>query len=151
MIVCFLYFQVAEELKKESFAKHNLNWVADMDYIVAEMHKCNSKTRLYLTKRMGNSKSTDVGDDFVLPPGKNQARSENVQNTPEVMIVPHPQTHFWKVSCIRNSTWKKISPSLPSSFRWLVDVGSKVCEAPERQILTLVVLIQNEILPQKDS
>lgn len=145
------YIQVAEELKKESFAKHTLYWVDDIDHISSELHKCDSKTILYLTKRMGTVNLTNVEDPNVVQPKEDQARNENVQNTLQVLFVPHPLTHYWKLNLKKYSTWEKVSPGLPSTFKWLVCVGSNLCEAPKMQILSLLGLMQIKIKAKKCS
>lgn len=152
LIALFPCSQMAEELRKESFTSHNLDWVEDIDYMTRELQKRGAKTQLYLTKGKENtSPGKTKNPTIVLPKEEYQAKEGNERTGTRVLAVPHPLTHYWKVQSKKYDRWEKLSPSLPSSLRWLVGVGSHLCEAPKMQLVTLLCLLQGKIKAKRCS
>lgn len=142
---------MAEELKKESFANHSLYWIDDVGCLVSELNKCGSRNILQVTKRKENVRPTNTGSTRIIQPRQDEARDENVQNRLQELLIPHPLTHYWKIMLKKYDTWEKVSPHLPSSFKWLVAVGSNVCEAPKMQIFRLLCQLQKKMKLKKRS
>lgn len=141
---------MAEELREESFAKHSLLWVDSMDYIASELHKCGSRTKLYLAERLGTVELTSNLN--VVQSQEDQAGNESAQDRPQLLHVPHPLTHYWKLDVKQCSIQTKEGClPLPPTFSWLVGVGSNLCEAPRSQIITLLGFMQNSIRAKKCS
>ncbi|XP_063885354.1 TATA box-binding protein-associated factor RNA polymerase I subunit B-like [Scylla paramamosain] len=139
------YTKVAEELTEESFATHKLNWFCEMECFVKELQRCGMKTEMMLfneKKRGGilccfQTANYDAG-----------GRNDNGTNTTQEFFIPNPLKNVWKVKQKETSSragWDKVLPTLPSSFQWLVGVGSHICEAPEVQLLSLVCLLQKKV------
>lgn len=128
---------------EESFTNHSLNWFCEAGYFATELRKCGSKIQLLLIngkREAGLSCRIQNSNDNCDAQGKKKKR----QNTTQELFIPHPLKNVWKIKQ-KYGTWEKLSPSMPSSFRWLVGVGSQMCEAPRIQLLSLVCLMQNKI------
>ena len=141
-MVQFYLFQDAQELTAECFAKHTLNWYCEPGDITTQLHKGGSKMQLLLNKEKGKAviscRIQNCDND-------KEGKTEKSDHVTQEFFIPHPLKNVWKIKQESASTWDKLSPSLPSSFKWLLGVGSSVCEVPKMQLLLLICQLQNKI------
>lgn len=141
------YTKVAEELKEESFATHNLNWFCDMECFAEELHRGGVKTELML---FNNKRKSGILCHFQTTDYNARDRKDKGTNTIQKLFIPNPLKNVWKVQQNEIYSSDKTLSTLPSSFQWLVDVGSHLCEAPKMQLLSFVCLLQKKVKKQKE-
>ncbi|XP_042240056.1 uncharacterized protein LOC121878123 [Homarus americanus] len=147
--------KVAEDLTKQSFSDHYLDWTDNICGLQRKLQKCNSNIIIQPEKviknnsennsaskckdHSKNARDISLGDSSLL--GKKRKRS---RETKDVVIIPQPLKHVWKVEFARGtSKWKSTFSDLPCSFKWLICLGCLVCETTEEELFYNVVKLDN--------
>ncbi|XP_071524042.1 uncharacterized protein [Panulirus ornatus] len=147
--------KIADELVRKSFTFHSLEWTCRLDSLWRDLQKCDSnicvlpekfKKRKGNTRKRGSFKTLKTPffnvsslsvNDVRKPKGK-----ENSQK--KTLIIPQPLKRVWKSGDIKKGKWKTVVRSFPASFRWLINLGSLVCETEENQIYSCVCKLEKK-------
>lgn len=145
--------KIADELVRKSFTFHSLEWTCRLDSVWRDLQKCDSnicvlpekvKKQKENTRKRGSFKTLKTPffnvsslsvNDVRKPKGK-----ENSQK--KTLIIPQPLKRVWKLGDIKKAKWKTVVRSFPASFRWLMNLGSLVCETEENQIYSCVCKLE---------
>lgn len=138
--------KVAEELVNKSFTHYSVNWTENLDEIQKELKKRKSRIivqpeRVSISHNARKKKlDSDNENNFsVLSSSDDNDRPGGRESTQTVFSIPQPLKHVWMLKHFRKKYYKNTLGDLPSSFQWLVSLGSLVCETVESDILYYIL------------
>ncbi|XP_053646588.1 TATA box-binding protein-associated factor RNA polymerase I subunit B isoform X2 [Cherax quadricarinatus] len=138
--------KVAEELVNKSFTHYSVNWTENLDEIQKELKKRKSRIivqpeRVSISHNARKKKlDSDNENNFsVLSSSDDNDRPGGRESTQTVFNIPQPLKHVWMLKHFRKKYYKNTLGDLPSSFQWLVSLGSLVCETVESDILYYIL------------
>lgn len=131
----------------KSFTFHSVDWVNELPQLQRQLRDQGSKMKVYPTLTCKTPVSKKGKSYFKVcedPTGFSSPKRilKNVEKNTH--FVPQPLEMSWKIrDVITSHMYAKDWNKLPSNFRWLVSLVSRVCETSERQILGMAKKLEN--------
>ncbi|XP_045604232.1 TATA box-binding protein-associated factor RNA polymerase I subunit B [Procambarus clarkii] len=128
--------KVAEKLVETSFSHHTVDWTGKLGSLQESLKTCNSDIILMSEKDANQAKKKKLGSK----------QRENGRKTARgnTLVIPVPLEKVWRIKKFNKSNWKRIYDSCPSSFKWLVHLGSLVCETTDKHIFSGIIKLDRK-------
>lgn len=147
LLLLYLIFQIGEEILNKSFTFHSVDWVDKLPHLQQQLRVQGSKMKVHPTMTCKKSVSKTLKSCFKVcedPTGFSSPKHilKNVKKCTH--FVPQPLEMSWRLKdVVTADLYEREWNKLPSNFRWLVSLVSRVCETSERQVLWMAKKLEN--------